>query len=88
MVKICTCVGRVDILLTTIVTLFDIENLRTFRCANERVPEQLYHLCAHNSVCRNGAVGIVPTQLARRSVDQIPGEATFPEHVQTSLSTT
>jgi hypothetical protein len=76
--------GLVDIVLTIIVNLFNIKILWTFMCANEAVPEQFYHLYAYSSVGRNDAVGIVTTLRARRSVDQIPVGATFPEHVQSS----
>lgn len=80
--KISIGAGHVDVLVTTIATLFDIEYLWTFRCANEEVREKFYHLYAHNTVRRNYAVGIVR---ARRSVDRMLGGAAFPEHVQTSL---
>ena len=77
-----------DVLSTVIVTLFNIENLRTFSCANEGVQEPFYHFYAYNSVGRNDEVGIVPSLRARGSVDRIPMGATFPENIQTSLSPT
>ena len=72
MVQICIGAGRVDVLLTINVTLFNIWKIWIFRSANEGVPEQFYHFHSYNSVDRNSAVGIVTVVRTRRSRDRIP----------------
>jgi len=78
-VKICIGAGRLDVLLTIIVTMFDIENLWISGCDNEGVPDQFYHLYAYSIVGRNYAVGRVTTLRTKQSSDRIPVGATFPE---------